>query len=121
MFAIYDLMRSVLKDCEIETIGLGKVMSAGVLLLAAGTKGQRKIGKNTRVMLHAVQVAHHGSLASWENEMEEARWIQEHMLAALIAETKLTKRKLQKMINQKVDLYIGAEEAVELGIADIII
>ena len=43
MFAIYDTMRWIRENVEIETFGLGKVMSAGTLLLAAGTKGKRKI------------------------------------------------------------------------------
>ena len=33
MFAIYDTMRMVKEDCEIHTIGMGKVMSAGVVLM----------------------------------------------------------------------------------------
>ena len=41
MFGIYDTMRMVKKDCDVETFGIGKVMSAGVLLLSAGTKGKR--------------------------------------------------------------------------------
>ena len=41
MFALYDVMRQIMKDTEIHTIGMGKVMSAGVLLLASGTKGKR--------------------------------------------------------------------------------
>ena len=49
MFAMYDVMRQVQQDTEIHTIGVGKVMSAGTLLLAAGTKGKRKIGRNCRV------------------------------------------------------------------------
>ena len=32
------------ETCEVHTFAFGKVMSAGVLLLAAGTKGKRKIG-----------------------------------------------------------------------------
>ena len=121
MFAIYDLMRLVRDECEIETIGLGKVMSAGVLLLAAGTKGKRQIGKNARLMFHSVQSGQYGPLYSLEKEMEEARWLQERTIQCLIDESKLTKRKIQKMLDQKVDFYIGAEEAVALGIADIII
>ena len=46
MFALYDIMRQVREETEIHTIGMGKVMSAGVLLLAGGTKCKRKIGKN---------------------------------------------------------------------------
>ena len=121
MFALYDLMCSVKEEVEIETIGLGKVMSAGVLLLAAGTKGMRVVGKNTRIMIHGIQAAQVGGLLSLENEMEETRWLQDKMVEALAAETKLTKSKIQKMIAKQVDCYISAEEALELGIVDIII
>ena len=41
MFAIYDTMRLIRERCDIDTFGVGKVMSAGVLVLAAGTKGQQ--------------------------------------------------------------------------------
>ena len=121
MFALYDLMRSVRHEVDIETIGLGKVMSAGVLLLAAGAKGMRVVGRNTRIMIHGIQAAQVGGLLSLENEMEETRWLQNKMVEALAAETKLTKSKIQKMIAKQVDCYISAEEALELGIVDIII
>jgi len=67
MFAIYDVMRMIRKDCEIHTVGVGKVMSAGVLLLAAGTKGKRKIGKHCRVMIHSVLAGNEGPLHNLEN------------------------------------------------------
>ena len=54
MFSIYDMMRQTQEDCEIHTYGLGRVMSAGVVLLAAGTKGKRKIGANCRVMIQVL-------------------------------------------------------------------
>ena len=54
MFAIFDIMNHCTKKCHIETIGIGKVMSAGTLNVAGGTKGNRKISKNCRVMLHQV-------------------------------------------------------------------
>jgi ATP-dependent Clp protease protease subunit len=121
MFSMYDVMRMVRSECEIHTIGLGKVMSAGVLLLAAGTKGKRKIGKNCRVMLHSVVGSSHGSIDNLENEMDEIKWLQEQHVKCLIDETKMTKRYIKKLLNKKVNVYLTAEEAVELGIADIII
>jgi ATP-dependent protease ClpP protease subunit len=39
----------------------------------------------------------------------------------LVAETKMTKTTLKNMLERKVNVYLSAEEAVELGIADIII
>ena len=121
MFAIYDTMRMVKEDCEIHTIGMGKVMSAGVLLLAAGTKGKRKIGANCRVMIHSVIGGHHGSIENLENEMEEVRWVQQQHNKALCEETDLTPRLLKKLLSRNVNVYLTAQEAVEYGIADIIV
>lgn len=121
MFSIYDTMRMVREDCEVHTIGMGKVMSAGVLLLAAGTKGKRKIGANCRVMIHSVIGGHHGSIENLENEMEEVRWVQQQHNKALCEETDLTPRLLKKLLSRNVNVYLTAQEAVEYGIADIII
>ena len=121
MMAIYDMMRQIQEDCEIHTYGLGRVMSAGVVLLAAGTKGKRKIGANCRVMIHSVIGGHHGSIHNLENEMEEVRWIQDQYNKALCAETDLTPRMLKRLLSKNVNVYLTAQEAVDYGIADIIV
>ena len=121
MFALYDIMRQVQLTTEIHTIGMGKVMSAGVLLLAAGTKGQRKIGKYCRVMIHSAIAGSHGSLPNLMNEMEALQGLQESYIDALVSETKMTKSQIKKMLERKVNVYLSAEEAVKFGIADIII
>ena len=121
-FALYDIMRVVRKDCDIATFGLGKVMSGGVLILAAGTKGKRKIGKNCRLMVHSVVGTSHGSLYSLENEMEEVRWIQDRFINALAKESNMTVKYIKEdLFGKKMNVYLSAEEAVELGIADEII
>ena len=121
MFSIYDVMNFAKTRCDISTCGLGKVMSAGVLLLAAGTKGKRKIGKNCRVMIHSVVAGSAGSFHNLENEIEEIRFTQDAYLNALAAESNMTYTQLKKMIDKKVNVYLSAEEAVKMGIADIIV
>ncbi len=119
MFGIYDLMRKMKSGgCEIHTYGLGKVMSAGVLLMAAGTKGKRKIGANCRVMIHAVIGGSSGAIHNLENEMDEIRWIQEQYIARLVEETAMSKKYLSNLLKKKVNVYLSAQEAVDLGIAD---
>tara|TARA_R100000008_G_scaffold10875_1_gene5458 strand:+ start:871 stop:1590 length:720 start_codon:yes stop_codon:yes gene_type:complete len=118
MFAIYDVMRLMREECDITTFGIGKVMSAGVLLLAAGTKGKRKIGANCRVMLHSVIGGSQGPIHSLENEMDEIRWIQDQHVKCLVEETNMSSKHLKKLLGRKVNVYLNAEEAVELGIAD---
>ena len=118
MFSIYDAMRLIREDCDIETVAMGKVMSAGVLLLAAGTKGKRKIGKNCRIMMHSVIGGHSGNIHNLENEMEEVRWIQDQHIRCMVDETDMSEKYLRKLLGRKVNVYLNAEEAVELGIAD---
>ena len=121
MFAIYDAMRYIKEEVEIETFGLGKVMSAGTLLLAAGTKGKRKIGKHCRVMIHSVIGGSVGPMHQLDNEMKEVKAIQEAYIKAICEETNLTERKLRSLLKKKVNIYLTAEEAVEYGFADIIV
>jgi ATP-dependent Clp protease, protease subunit len=121
MFSIYDMMCVTKAKCEIETIGLGKVMSAGTLLLAAGTKGKRKIGRHCRIMIHAVAAGSAGELHNIENEVRSIKHIQELYINAMAKETHMTKRTIQKLLDRKVNVYLTAEEAVEYGIADEII
>jgi len=118
MFAIYDTMRMIRDEVPIRTRGIGKVMSAGVVLLAAGTKGERSIGKNCRIMLHSVIGGHVGPMHQLDVEMEEIRNIQDQYIAVLSEETKMTKRYLRSLMKKKVNVYLSATEAVELGIAD---
>jgi ATP-dependent Clp protease protease subunit len=121
MFGLYDMMNQVKRDCVIETIGMGKVMSAGTLLLAAGTKGHRKIGKNCRVMLHQVSAAAIGPLFNMTAELEAIQKMQDQYVDIMVSCTSLSKRKLKSLLNERVNVYLTAEEALEYGLADEII
>ena len=96
MFSILDIMDMVKeRTCDIETFGIGKVMSAGVPILAAGTKGKRKVGRNCRIMLHNVMAGTGGTIFSMENELEEIKWVQERYIETLASYTKLTPSKIK--------------------------
>ena len=118
MFALYDVMDICKRGVDIQTIGIGKVMSAGVLLLAAGTKGKRYITKHCRVMIHSVAAGAGGQMHNLENEMKAIKNLQDEYINALVANTELTKRQLTKILDRKVNVYLTAEEAIEYGIAD---
>lgn len=122
MFSILDVMDMVKeRTCDIETFGIGKVMSAGVPILAAGTKGRRKVGRNCRIMLHNVMAGTGGTIFSMENELEEIKWVQDRYIETLAANSKLTPAKIKKLLKAQRDVYISAEEAIKMGIADEII
>lgn len=121
MFALYDSMRDVRRDCEINTFGIGRVMSAGVLILAGGTRGKRKVGKHCRLMLHAIAGGQYGSLKELEVDLKEVKWYQTQYIKALANETNLTEKQIRAIFRKKTDTYFDAEQAVKWGIADEII
>ena len=118
MFALYDIMKNIQKTTEIHTVGVGKVMSAGVPLLACGTKGKRRIAKNCRIMIHSVSAGNQGNIHDLMNELGAVEELQKMYINCLVAETKMTKSQLKKMLKRKVNVYLSAEQAIKLGIAD---
>jgi len=121
MFSAYDIMRIVRRDCPVHTLALGKVMSAGILLLAAGTRGERRIGKHCRIMLHHVLGAEQGSVVDIGQSYEEAKVMERLMFEAIAEESHLTAEQLHEIVSKNIDIFFSAEEAVEMGIADIIV
>ena len=118
MMSVYDMMRLIREKVDVETTGIGKVMSAGTLLLAAGTKGKRRIGRNCRVMIHAVSGGSIGPMHELTNEFKEIKKIQEAYINCLADETDMSVAQIKKYLKQKTNVYLSAEEAVKLGIAD---
>jgi ATP-dependent Clp protease protease subunit len=118
MFSVCDTMRLVRRECEVHTFGIGKVMSAGVLILATGTKGKRQIGKNCRLMLHAVVGGEYGSYKEVRVSLNEIEWYQNRFIKSLAQESKLSMKEIRAIFDKKTDTYFDAEQAVEWGIAD---
>lgn len=116
MFSLYDAIKFL--PCPVHTIALGKVMSAGVLLLAAGTKGKRLIGRSARIMMHPVSGGMYGNVFEILNETNEHQRLHDLMIGALERETKMKRTEIQKIMKAGHDYYITADEAIKLGIVD---
>lgn len=121
MFSVYDTMKFLQKEVEIGTFGLGKVSSAGVLLLAAGTKGRRKIGKNCNVMIHEISGGEYGSVKEIKNGTKQIQRLRNQYIDALVENTNMTRSKILHYFRKQVDIYFTAEEALKYGIVDMIV
>ena len=121
MFSVYDSIRDIRSEVEIKTYGIGKVMSAGILLLACGTNGSRKVGRNCRLMLHAVSGGQFGSLKELEVDLREVRWYENQFIKSLASESKLKESEIKEIFDRKTDTYFDAEQALEWGIVDEIV
>ena len=119
MFTLYDTIKFL--PCPVHTIALGKVMSAGVLLLASGAKGKRMIGKSARIMIHPVSGGVSGNVFEVLNDAKEHQRLQQQMVDAIIKETKATKKQIEDIMKTGHDVFLLPEQAVKLGIVDKII
>lgn len=116
MFALYDMIRFL--KTPIHTIGLGKIMSAGVLLLASGARGHRKIGKRARIMIHAISSAAYGTIFDQKNIVKEMERLQGQWQECMIENTNFTTAQLEAFMSSNVDTYLTPEQAISFGIVD---
>jgi ATP-dependent Clp protease protease subunit len=119
MFSLYDTIKFL--PCPVHTIALGKVMSAGVLLLASGVKGKRMIGRSARIMIHPISGGVLGNVFEAMNEMKEFERLQELMVSALMTETKMKKEEVDRLMKAGHDFFLTPERAIKMGIVDKII
>jgi len=119
MFSLYDTIKFL--PCPVHTIALGKVMSAGVLLLASGVKGKRMIGSSARIMIHPISGGVLGNVFEAMNEMKEFERLQSLMVSALTNETKMKKEEIDKLMKAGHDFFLTPEQAIQMGIVDKII
>lgn len=117
MFAMHDMMKQI--PTPIHTIGIGKVMSAATLLLAAGDK--RSIMPNAFVMLHEPSYfGPENKVAQLEREVEHLQVLRKRMYELLSVYTGQPMKKIHKDLEGQ-DRYLSAEGALEYGLADSII
>jgi ATP-dependent Clp protease, protease subunit len=119
MFTLYDTIKFL--PCPVHTIALGKVMSAGVLLLASGAKGKRMIGRSARLMVHPVSGGSGGNIFEVINDTREMKRQQSQMIDALVKETKSSRTDIEKLMKAGHDVYLTPQDAIRLGIVDRII
>lgn len=120
MFAIYDTIQFLKQKRVIEAYAVGKVMSAAVLLLAGCSRGHRFVGKNCRLMVHSVQGGTYGSLADLDINTKELKKVKELYINELLDNSTLTKKRLTYLL-KGIDKYFDAEEAIQWGIADVVL
>jgi ATP-dependent Clp protease protease subunit len=121
MFTIYDLMTLVKQRRDIATFGYGKIASAAVPLLAAGTPGKRHIAKHARLMLHHCSSNTGGPVPNARSNFNELKKVEEMMVEILADHSSLSAGEIYNILSRNTDEYFSAEEALEMGLVDKII
>lgn len=118
MFAIHDLMRSL--NNRIITIGLGRVMSAAVVLLAAGD--ERHVMPNTTIMMHEPSISEYGvssdpKVGDMGREHAHLDDLKKQMYKLLSVYTGQSLKRIAEDLGGK-DHYLNAKEAKKYGLVD---
>lgn len=119
-FALYDAMRII--PAPVHTVGLGKIMSAGCLILAAGVKGERKMGRNSRLMYHAGFEVAHGDIFAVENHLVEFKRTERLYDELTAKECNRTVEEVEALYKPaRLDKYMDAAAALAFGFVDKIV
>lgn len=118
-FAIIDIMEW--SRLPIYTTGIGMIASMGLLIFMTGQKGRRVITPRTSILSHrysAMTGGNHSQLlaARKELDLEHARIVDHYLCYTNID----SKDELEQYLLRDVDTWLTPEEAVKLGIADIV-
>lgn len=115
-FALIDVMKS--SSVPIKTVGLGVIASAGLMIFLAGHKGRRILTPNTSILSHQYSNAHEGKHHELFAIAKEHNLIQQRMLEHYKEATGLDSKIILEKLLPPSDMYLSAEEALELNICD---
>ena len=117
--AVYDTMRFI--NADVATTALGMAASTSAVLLAAGARGKRNVLPNTRVLIHQpwTQGGPGGQASDIEIHARELIRTKRRLNEILAETTGQSFEKIERDTDR--DYIMGAQEAVEYGVADRVI
>ena len=114
--ALIEIMRG--SKVPIQTVGLGQIASAALLIYMAGHKNHRILTPNTSVMSHTFSTGSFGNKHELFAAQKEYSLIHERMVALYKRFTGLTDKIIQDKLLPPTDVHLTAEEAKKFGICD---
>lgn len=115
-FGLIDVMKA--SPHVVRCIGIGAVMSAAFLIFSAGDQGQRYAAKNTSFMCHQFSESMDNKYHDLKATMKENDLCNDRMVSILKDATGLAPSVIKKKLLPASDVYLSAQEALDLGIAD---
>lgn len=106
-----------LSKTPVYTIGMGRVYSAGGLLLMAGHK--RYIFPHTSCLIHDGSSGAIGSIGKMIDNLEFTKELEKRIKQYILSSTRITEEIYDQ--NYRRDWFMFSEEIIKLGIADEIV
>lgn len=115
--AIYDTMQFL--GSEVNTYCIGRAMSGGALVLAAGAKAKRYSLPHAKVMIHQPYGGLYGQASDVEIQAEEILKTKRQLNEVLARHTGQTVEQIEE--DSERDKFFSAEEAQKYGLVDEVI
>jgi len=117
-FSMIDTIAAL--KAPVETVGLGMIMSAGLLIFMTGKN--RKISQNAAILSHRFWTSCAGTQAELMAERVELDRLHQRILDLYKKHTNLkSDEEVQSVLLKETDVWVTAQDAVRYGIADAIL
>lgn len=120
LFAMRDLIKSSQKP--VSTVCVGKAMSAGACLLAAGSKGARFMAPDAEIMIHEASSGFWGKNQEIQASSRQMDKMNRRLIKNLASDLDKSAEELEDQLHKvkNADWYLSAREAKKWGIVDFV-
>lgn len=115
-FALIDLMD--ISRMPIRTVGLGNIMSMGVLLLCSGTKGKRIMTKNTQVMAHQFYGGSEGKFHELVSAFKAELYLEQQFMTHFKKHSTMSEKQIKDVMFGPTDRWLTPSECKKYGLID---
>lgn len=119
MFALYDAIQ--ICRSPVNTVAIGKCMSAAPLLVACGRKKYRCATENTCFMVHQGHGDIGGKVDEVRNDLEHWKELEKRWCRLMEKHTKKPASFWKSQCEKVGDKYFNAEQAMEWGLIDYVL
>lgn len=118
-FAFIDVME--ISRNPIKIVGLGNIVSMGVLILAAGNKGRRVITKNTQVMAHQFSSGTKGKFHEIMADFRAELYLRKQFIEHFKRHSTMNEKQIEEVLFGPSDRWLSPAECKKFGLVDHIV
>ena len=115
-FALIDIMEA--SRLHVRTVGMGNIISMGMLLICAGHKGKRFMLKNSCAMAHQFSGWSEGKFHELMSTQKAFEYLKTQMVTHFLRHTKMSEKQVMDIMFGPTDRYLSPSECKKFGIVD---
>lgn len=118
-FSLVDVMN--VSRLPVRTVGLGSIVSMGVLLVCAGAKGKRVMLRNTEVMAHQFSGGAEGKFHEMMASVKAHLRLEHQFIQHFKRHSDMSEQQIRDIMFAPSDRWLSPSECKKFGLIDIIV